>query len=125
MIRQYQWRVQRREELEEAQRIRKLEAERAEVERLKRLEQARVDRLLRDAAAFQQASVIRSYVEAIRLTQSSLTTASVEKFEGWRQWAVAQADRIDPSINSRFLVSMQNEEKENRGQSADWFRSDQ
>jgi hypothetical protein len=57
----YQWRIKRKSELEEEQRKRKVEAERAEKERQKRLEQARVNRLLRDAAAFQQAGEIRRY----------------------------------------------------------------
>jgi hypothetical protein len=33
--------------------------------------QARIERLLKDASAFQQAGVIRKYVEAIRLSLSS------------------------------------------------------
>jgi len=66
-IRRYQWRVERKAELEEEERKRKLEAERRERERLRRLEQGRIDRLLKDAAAFQQAHVIRNYVQAIRL----------------------------------------------------------
>lgn len=49
---------------------RKLEAERTEHERQKRIEQGRIDRLLRDAAAFQQAAEIRKYVEAIALSQA-------------------------------------------------------
>ena len=58
-IHQYRWRVERKAELEEEERQRKLEAERAEKEQQKRMEQARIDRLLRDAAAFQQAGVRR------------------------------------------------------------------
>jgi hypothetical protein len=46
-IRNYEWRVQRKVELEEEERERKRQAERAERERQKRLEQARIDRLLR------------------------------------------------------------------------------
>jgi hypothetical protein len=53
-IHQYQWRVERKAELEEQECQRKLEAERAEKERQKRIEQARIDRLHGDAAAFQQ-----------------------------------------------------------------------
>lgn len=58
-ISSYHWRVKRKAELEEEERQRKLEAERCERERLKRLEQARIDRLLKGAAAFHQASVIK------------------------------------------------------------------
>jgi tRNA(Glu) U13 pseudouridine synthase TruD len=51
----HQWRAERRAELEEEKIQRKLKAERAERERRKRLEQARIDCLLKDAVAFQQA----------------------------------------------------------------------
>jgi len=67
-VQHYQLRVERRAQLEEEERQRKLAIERAEKERSRRIEQARIDRLLRDAAAFQQAAEIRKYVETIRLT---------------------------------------------------------
>ncbi len=106
----YQWRIQRKAELEEEQRKRKLEAERAEKERQKRIEQARVNRLLRDAAAFQQAGEIRKYVEAVRLRLSPDGSSSAEEIEQWSQWALAQANRIDPAIGGRFLNAVQDEE---------------
>jgi hypothetical protein len=108
-LRQYQWRVQRKAELEEEERRRKLEAKRAERERLKRLEQARIDRLLKDAAALQQARQIRAYVEAIRSAQSPSGLSSTEDLDRWSKWALAQADRIDPVIGGAFLSSMQEE----------------
>ena len=107
VIHQYQWRVERKAELEEEERRRKLEAERAKRERLKRLEQARIDRLLKDAAALQQARQIRDYVEAIRSAQSSSGISSTVDLERWSQWALAQADRIDPVIGGAFLSSIQ------------------
>jgi hypothetical protein len=106
----YQWRVERKAELEEKGRKRKLEAERAERERQRRLEQARIDRLLKDAAAFQQASEIRWYVEAIRVAHSFDEGSSTEALERWSQWALAQADRIDPVRGGAFLKSMRDEE---------------
>jgi len=109
-LRQYQWRVQRKAELEEEQRKRKLEAERAEKERQKRIEQARINRLLRDAAAFQQAGEIRKYVEAIRLAKARDSSSSMDEVEQWSKWAFAQADRIDPAIGGRFLKAMQDED---------------
>ncbi|MGC2476224.1 MAG: hypothetical protein WA485_17940 [Candidatus Sulfotelmatobacter sp.] len=77
----YQWRIKRKAELEEEQRKRKVEAERAEKERQKRLEQARVNRLLRDAAAFQQAGEIRKYVDTIRRTLAREGSSSSEEVE--------------------------------------------
>ena len=109
-FRQYEWRVQRTAELEEQERKRKLEAERAEKERLKRIEQGKVNRLLRDAAAFDQARTIRNYVEAIRLAQTPEGPRSHKDIEQWSQWALSQADRIDPAIGERFQGAMQDED---------------
>jgi hypothetical protein len=109
VVREYKWRVERKAELEEEQRRRKLEAERAERERIKRPEQARIDRLLADAASLQQASVIRDYVQRIRSTQLTAPTVSVDELERWSQWAIAQADRIDPSFDERFLAVVRDE----------------
>jgi hypothetical protein len=109
-LRQYQWRVQRKAELEEQERKRKLEAERAEKERQRRIEQGRINRLLRDAAAFEQAGAIRQYVEAIRSAQARDTNSVIEGFEQWSRWALAQADRIDPAAGGRFLGAMEDDE---------------
>lgn len=108
-LHQYHWRVQRKAELEEEERQRKIEAERAERERLKRRQQARIDRLMRDAAAFQQAGEIRKYVEAIRLSEAHEGASFSEQVEKWSQWALAEADRIDPSVGRVFLKAMQDE----------------
>ena len=108
-IRSHEWRVQRKGELEEEEREKKCQAERAERERQKRLEQARIDRLLKSAAAFQRAEVIRKYVEAIRSAQTDNSACSREELEGWSQWALAEADRIDPVVGCKFLLAMRDE----------------
>jgi hypothetical protein len=108
-VRSYEWRVQRKAELEEEERERKRQAERAERERQKRLEQARIDRLLKSAAAFQQAGAIRKYVEAIRATQTDNAACSGEELERWSQWALAEAERIDPVVGEKFLLTMRDE----------------
>jgi hypothetical protein len=108
-IRHYQWRVERKAELEEEERKRKLEAERAEIQRKKRREQARIERLLKDAEAFQQAGAIRKYVEAIRSSQGGSGVPSTEDLERWSNWALSQADRIDPAIGGAFLAAMRDE----------------
>lgn len=107
--RQHRWRVERKAELEEEERQRLLEAERAEMERVKRLGQARIDGLLNDATAFQQAGQIRMYVKSITLSQSSLGTTPTEDLDRWSQWALAQADRIDPAIGEKFLAAIREE----------------
>jgi hypothetical protein len=108
-VRSYEWRVQRKAELEEEERERKRQAERAERDRQKRLEQARIDRLLKSATAFQQAGAIRKYVEAIRATQTDNATSSGEELERWCQWALAEAERIDPVVAGKFLLTMRDE----------------
>jgi hypothetical protein len=108
-MRSHEWRVQRKAELEEEERKKKRQAERAERERQKRLEQGRIDRLLKSAAAFQQAGVIRKYVEAICATQTDNSACSREELERWSQWALAEADRIDPVVGCRFLLAMRDE----------------
>lgn len=108
-VRSYEWRVQRKAELEEEERERKRQAERAERERQRRLEQSRIDRLLKSAAAFQQAGAIRKYVEAIRATQTAAATSSGEELERWCQWALAEAERIDPVADGKFLLTMRDE----------------
>ncbi|MFB3917465.1 MAG: hypothetical protein ACE14M_12095 [Terriglobales bacterium] len=117
-LRHHEWRVKRKAELEEEERKRKLEAERAEKERLRRVEQGRVNRLLRDATAFQQAATIRQYVKAIRLAQVRETKSATDELEQWSRWALAQADRIDPVTGRRFLNAMQDEEDSERQQPA-------
>jgi hypothetical protein len=109
-IRRHQWRVERKTQLEEEQRERKRKAERAECERRERLEQAWIERLLKDASAFQQAGVIRKYVEAIRWSLSSSGASSNGELERWSQWALSEADRIDPAIRGGFLTAMQDED---------------
>jgi hypothetical protein len=110
VVRRYKWRVDRKAELEEEDRRRKLEAERAEQERIERLEQARIDGLLGDAAAFQQSLAIRQYVEAIRTRHARSPIASDEELEHWSEWALAQADRIDPAEGGGFLLRMRQEQ---------------
>jgi len=106
VLRRYKWRVERKAELEEEDRRRKFETERAEKERIKRLEQARIDGLLSDAAAFQTSAAIRQYVEAIQTRHASSPIASDQELKNWSNWALAQADRIDPAVGGEFLLRM-------------------
>ncbi|MGA2814655.1 MAG: hypothetical protein ABSG16_24960, partial [Candidatus Acidiferrum sp.] len=61
------------------------------------------------AAAFQQAGAIRKYVEAIRATQKDSVASSGEDLERWCQWALAEAERIDPVVGGKFLLTMRDE----------------
>ena len=106
-VRQHEWRVERKAQLEEEERQRRLEAERAERERRAQLEQAHIDRLLSDADAFKQASDIRSYVEKIRsAVERGEVNVSEADIARWSEWALGQANRIDPLANRKFLHAM-------------------
>jgi hypothetical protein len=104
--RHYEWRVETRAQLEEEERNRKIAAARAETERLARLDQERVDRLLRDAAAFRQARDIRTYIDALQTFETGQPSVSGAEFERWKTWTLVQADKIDPAIGRRFLDAM-------------------
>lgn len=106
----YEWRIKRKAEIEEEKRQKQIAAERAERERQERLKQARIDRLLKDAETFQKAVVIRSYVGAIRSKLSVDQSLAPDIVERWSDWALAQADRIDPSRNGTFLKAMDDQE---------------
>jgi hypothetical protein len=110
IVRQHHRRVELKVELEEEDRRRIIEVERTERERLKRLEKARIDHLLSDAAAFQQASAIREYVAKIQRARSLSSTISAEELQQWIDWALAQANRIDPSIGDVFVMGMRSEQ---------------
>jgi hypothetical protein len=103
-LREFEWRVKRKADREEELRQQQLELERQERERVQRLEQARIDRLLDEAATLRRASDIRAYVHAARqATAGEGKVAPAEEVERWAQWALAEANRIDPVRNGRFL----------------------
>lgn len=108
--RHYEWMVERKANLIENIRKRKEEAERQERERQAALEKARVDRLLGDAAAYRQATDIRTFIAdvAARFEAGEISVAQVE-LDAWRDWALAQAERIDPVRSGAFIESMKDE----------------
>jgi hypothetical protein len=102
----YEWQVKYRAQKEEEERQRRINAEQAERERLQQIEKDRIDGLLRDAAAFQQADQIRRYVEAIRSRLQAADSLPSPEFDLWSHWALANADRIDPALNETYLTGM-------------------
>jgi hypothetical protein len=101
--RRFEWRKERKAQLEEERRQQKLAAERAERERIAKLQRERIEKLLGQAAAFEQARTIRQYVESIRGAMAESLEVPAERLDAWTAWAKAEADRIDPSLNGRFL----------------------
>jgi hypothetical protein len=104
LLESHKWALElRHERIEEARKAR-AEAERKERERIAALEKARVDRLLAEAQALQRAREIRAYVGEVKALGPSLDPPVPEDaLLAWEQWAMAQADRIDPVLSRRFL----------------------
>lgn len=100
--RRYQWRVERKHELEEEIRLEHEERLRKERERREKLEKARRDQLLSQVAAWRQADEVRAYVRVF--IESRPVDQSVDDrqtLETWTQWALAEADRIDPLLQTQ------------------------
>jgi hypothetical protein len=106
-VRGFEWRVQRKAQLEEEARNYQLQLEREARERQQRLEQARIDRLLDEAASLRRATDIRAYVDAVNAAvRRDAASVSSHAIERWSEWALAEADRIDPVKTARFLADM-------------------
>jgi len=102
---QYQNLVDRKAELEEKERQR-IEAEaRLERERVERLKQARIQRLLDEAAAHRQACDIREYVDRVLTSLPMSLSGYRENAEAWAEWAREQADALDPITTGRLDMS--------------------
>jgi hypothetical protein len=95
--RQYEYRVERKRELEERIRKQKEEAERKERARIEKEAADRRDKLISDAAAWRRASDIRTYVEAqVARWSLDVDPDSLNALQTWAEWAMGQADQIDP-----------------------------
>ncbi len=101
--RAYQYRVDRKAQLEAEARRRVAQAEAAELARLAELERQRVERLLGEAAGLKKARGIRRYVSDVTAENARSSTPMDEiELEEWSRWALAQADRLDPLLNGDF-----------------------
>jgi hypothetical protein len=104
LLHSHKWTLERRHQRIEEARKARAEAERKERERIAALEKARVDRLLAEAQALQRAREIRAYVGEVKALRASLNPPiPMGAIVAWEQWAMAQADRIDPVLSRRFL----------------------
>jgi len=101
----HEWLVQRREELKAELLRQQKEAERKARELKAKEEKDRIDQLLAQAQALHQSMTIRSYVEAV-LARSSDVVSSAMHLENWAEWALAEADRIDPVKNGMVIESV-------------------
>lgn len=102
-IRHHEWLIEHKADLLEKKRLRLIEEERQRVEKRKKYEQACIDQLLGQANSFRQANEIRSYIEVARKANSTSGNPWPEQeFESWAEWALEQADRIDPVKSGQF-----------------------
>ena len=102
VIGHHQHLVELKARLEEEERQRKLEAERRAKELREQKERERIEHLLEQATALEKAATIRKFVENIRAIQDEIDAPSAT-IEKWADWALSQADRIDPVRNPSFL----------------------
>jgi len=103
LIQHREWMIKRKADLLEKKRQAEIEAERKRLERQARLEQRRIDHLLGQADALHRAGQIRAYVTTIRdVNKTAPQPMSDEELDSWAEWALAQADRIDPVASGSY-----------------------
>ena len=98
------WVIERKAQIWQEAQDRLAEEERVAREERAKQERAGINLLLQRARAFRRAEAVRNYVEGVRLRIGDLQ-ASADEFERWAEWALAQADRIDPVANGTALES--------------------
>lgn len=100
----HKWRLTRRAQIIEEDRLAREKAEREERERQETLEQERVDKLLQEAESLHKAETIRAYVERVR-TIAAEGAHNPTVLDGWARWALDVANTLDPVRTGRFLTS--------------------
>lgn len=94
--RRYEYRVERKRELEERIRKQKGEAERKERARIEKAAAERRDKLLAEVNAWRRTAEIRAYVDAQLARWSDADAETVSRLHTWAEWARAEADAMDP-----------------------------
>ncbi len=90
----------RREEMKKKAIRKQIEQEKAERERLIRLEAARLKRLTDSAENYHRAETIRAFVASV--ISVSKESADPEHIGRWKEWALLQADQLDPIATGRI-----------------------
>ena len=96
----YKWQIERRECRRREEIQRKLESERAERERQFKLQAARLKRLQEGAESHRKANDIRSFVAAVIAAPND--KVDPETVKRWQEWALAEADRLDPLVTGQI-----------------------
>jgi hypothetical protein len=98
-IKQHEEEQKNRQELARQEEARRHEQARqlAEKRKLYEAEQARVERLLEQAENWRSSKLVRELVEAVRLAHSENGARELgPDTVSWMEWALQQADRLDP-----------------------------
>jgi hypothetical protein len=96
----YENEVRHREQARQDAVKRQLEAEKAERERIARLEADRLKRLTDSAESYHRAQAIRAFVSSVASLPSE--NADPERIARWKEWALFQADKLDPIATGRI-----------------------
>lgn len=94
-------------EAEEREEQLRIDADRRRQEELAARNRERVQSLHRSGELLRQAQDIRELVERVRVAMLG-GQANIEKgtIEAWEQWAMAEADRLDPVLSGQFLTHL-------------------
>lgn len=99
LVWKYEDAIRRREQMHQAEIKRKADAEKAERERLLKLEADRLKRLTDSAENYQRAQAIRLFVSTV--VGMSSEGVAPEQVTRWKDWALQQADDMDPIATGR------------------------
>lgn len=96
----YEDAIRRREQMKQEAIRRQLELEKAERERLIKLEVARLKRLTDSAEDYHRAQAIRAFVTSV--VSTTIGAVASERVARWKDWALHQADKLDPIATGRI-----------------------
>jgi len=90
----YEDAIRRREQMKQDAIRKQMESEKAERERLIKLEAARLKRLIDSAENHHRSQAIRTFVTSVMSTSNG--NVDPERVTRWKEWALLQADKLDP-----------------------------
>jgi hypothetical protein len=105
LVRHREWIIERKVTAQAEIKRRAEETERKAKELAEKRAQGRIDHLLAQAKAFDQANQIRAYVESVLSRSAGISTPQYD-LERWAAWARQEADRIDPTQNDSIVQAI-------------------
>lgn len=99
--RNYNWQVERKAQHEEKKRVEREKIERDRLECQLRIERTKRRQLISDVLGWRRADEIREFVTEVNTrAESSIQPESIEKLKKWSEWALTEADMMDPMKRS-------------------------